>query len=104
MENHILREIIDVEKEIQQSIEQAKVRTREWLETRKQEIETDATRQEQSLLQTFEQARETAVHEAEKKAAEYFEQSKAQADRLTHLENDILVKIVTNHIRKIIPG
>jgi hypothetical protein len=39
MENNILREIIGVEKEIQQSIEQAKEMSCAWLENLKKEID-----------------------------------------------------------------
>ncbi len=104
MENNILREIIDVEKEIQKSLDQKKLKTREWLDARKKEIENDSAKQEQDILQSYQQAQETAEQTAEKAAAELFEQSKRQADTLNHLENDLLVKIVTNHISRIIPG
>ena len=104
MENNILREIIEVEKEIQQSLEQTRVKTSEWIDARKKEIEIDSTRQEQGILQSYQQAHEKAVQEAAKTASELFEQSKHHADRLTHLENGILKKIVTNHINKVLPG
>jgi phage/plasmid primase-like uncharacterized protein len=104
MENNILREIIDVEKEIQQSLDREKLKTREWLDVRKKEIASDSAMQEQNIRQSYQQAQENAEQEAAKTASELFEQSKRQTDRLVHLENDILTKIVTNHISKILPG
>ena len=104
MDDNILREIIDVEKEIQQSLDQAKLKTQEWLDARKKEIESDSAMQEQNIIQSYHHALENSVQEAAKTASELFEQSKRQADRLAHLENDTLVKIVTNHIGKILPG
>jgi vacuolar-type H+-ATPase subunit H len=104
MENNILREIIDVEKEIQQSLDQAKINSHEWLDARKREIESNMARQEQDILQSFERAREQAAQEAAQIGSQLFEQAKQQADRLAHLENDLLVKIVTSHINKILPG
>jgi len=104
MDNNILREIIDAEKEIQQSLDQEKLKTREWLDARKKEIESDSAMQEQNIIQSYQRALDKAMLEAAKTASELFEQSKRQADRLTHLKNDILVKIVTNHIGKILPG
>ena len=104
MENNILRDIIDVEKEIQQTLDREKLKTREWIDMRKKEIESDFAMQERNILQSYQQARENAEQEAEKTASELFEQSKQQTDRLAHLENDILSTIVTNHISKILPG
>jgi hypothetical protein len=104
MENNILRDIIDVEKEIQQSLEREKVKAREWLDARKKEIESDSALQEQNIRQSYQQARDKAEQEASQIASELFELSRRQTDRLAHLENDILSKIVTNHISKILPG
>lgn len=104
MENNILREIIDVEKEIQQSLDQEKLKTREWLDARKKQIEIDSATQEQNILQSYQRAHENAEQEAAKTASELFEKSKQQTDKLAQLENDVLVKIVTNHISKILPG
>ena len=103
MENNILREIIDVEKDIQQSLDLEKLKMREWLDTRKKEIKNDAAKQEQTILQSYQHAHDNAEQEAAKSASELFEQSKRQTDRLAQVENDILVKIVTNHLNKILP-
>jgi vacuolar-type H+-ATPase subunit H len=104
MDNNILRDIIDVEKEIQQSLEREKVKTREWLDVRKKEIESDSALQEQNIRQSYQQSLENAKREASKIASELFEQSKLQTEMLAHLENDVLSTIVTNHISKILPG
>jgi len=104
MDNNILREIIDVEKEIQQSLDQAKLKTREWLDARKKEIESDAAMQEKDIVQSYHHALENSSQDAAKAASELFEQSRQQAEGLAHLENDALVKIVRNHISKILPG
>ena len=104
MENNILREIIDVEKEIQQSLDQAKIASREWLDARKKEIEKDLVRQEKYIALSFQQARDDAARDAEKKASELVEQEKKRTDRISHTENDILARIVTGQINKILPG
>ena len=104
MENNILREIIDVEKEIQQSLDQAKISTREWLDSRKKEIEDDTASQEKEIALSFQQAREKAAQDAEKKASELLEEAKKRTDRITHIENVILARIVTSQIKKILPG
>ena len=104
MENNILREIIDVEKEIQQSLDQAKIVTREWLDTRKREIENDLAAQEKEIALSFQRAREDAAQDAEKKASELVERAKKRTDRISRIENDILARIVTGQINKILPG
>ncbi len=104
MENNILREIIGVEKEIQQSLDQAKIAAREWLDARKKEIEKDLAGQEKDIALSFQQARDDAARDAEKKAAELVEQAKKRMDRISHIENDILARIVTSQISKILPG
>ncbi len=104
MENNILREIIDVEKEIQQSLDQAKIASREWLDARKKEIEQDLVGQEKEIALSFQQARDDAARDAEKKASELVEQAKKRTDRISHTENDILARIVTSQISKILPG
>ena len=104
MENNILREIIGVEKEIQQSLDQEKIAAREWLDARKKEIEKDLVGQEKEIALSFQQARDDAAQDAEKKASELVEQAKKRMDRISHIENDILARIVTSQISKILPG
>jgi len=103
MDNDILRDIIDVEKEIQQSLDETKLKTNEWLDARKKEIERDAALEEQKILQSYQKAHENAEQKAAMTAAELFEQSKQQTEKIANLENDILVKIVTTRIPKILP-
>ena len=104
MENDILREIIDVEKEIQQSLDGAKVRTREWLNARKKEIEDNLARQEKEMAGSFQLSREQVAQDAVKKTSEFMEQARRETEKLAHLEDDILAKIVMNHIEQILPG
>ncbi len=104
MEHNILREIIGVEKEIQQSLEQAQEMTRAWIETRRREIDERRAREEEELAASFRQARETLAREAATRADALVKQAEEQADRIARLETDTLARIVAHHIHTILPG
>lgn len=104
MENNILREIIGVEKEIQQSLEQAKEKARAWLEKRRKEIDERRAGEEKEIVASFQQAREKLAREAASRADDRVKRAEQQADRIVRLENDALTRIVANHLNKILPG
>jgi len=104
MENNILREIIDVEREIQLSVDKAKVSVGEWLDARKKEIEQEAAKEEKDILASFQQAREKTILDAANRASELVSEAEKQADRIKHLKSQTLSGIVVNHIHKILPG
>lgn len=104
MENNILREIIGVEKEIQQSIEQAKEMTRVWLETCKKEMDERLAKEEKEIAASFRQSREKLEREAVSKAEALVKEAELQADRIVQLKNDTLARIVADHIHLILPG
>jgi vacuolar-type H+-ATPase subunit H len=104
MENDILREIIDVEKEIQQSVDQTRLMTREWLDARKKEIEDELTRSENEIQAAFEHSREIAIEDARKKALNIVADAEQQAARIFQINNDDLKNMVSSNLRKILPG
>ena len=104
MENNILREIIDVEKEIQQSIEQAKEMAHAWLETRKKEMDERLAKEEKEIVASFRQSREKLAREAVSGADDLVKRAELQADRIAQLKNDTLARIVADHVHMILPG
>ena len=104
MENNILREIIGVEKEIQQSIEQAKEMARVWLETRKKEMDERLAKEEKEIVASFRQSREKLEREAVSGAEDLVKQAELQADHIIQLNNETLARIVADHIHMILPG
>jgi vacuolar-type H+-ATPase subunit H len=104
MENNILREIIGVEKEIQQSIEQAKEMAHVWLETRKKEMDERLAKEEKEIVASFRQSREKLEREAVSGAEDLVKRAELQADRIIQLKNDTLARIVADHIHMILPG
>jgi len=104
MENNTLREIIGVEKEIQQTIEQAKEMACAWLETRKREMDECLAKEEKEIVASFRQSREELAREATSRADDLVKQAERQADRIVQLKNDTLERIVADHIHTILPG
>jgi vacuolar-type H+-ATPase subunit H len=104
MDNNILREIIDVEKEIQQSIEQAKEMARVWLETRKKEMDERLANEEKEIVGSFHQSREKLEREAVIGAEDLVKRAEQEADQIIQLNNETLARIVAKHIHMILPG
>ncbi len=104
MENNILREIIDVEKEIQLSVDKAKVSIAEWLDAEKKAIEQKTAKEEKDILASYQQAREISIRDAANRASELIAEAEKQADRIKHLNSQTVSGIVVNHIHKILPG
>ncbi len=104
MENNILREIIDVEKEIQISVDKAKVSIDEWLDAEKKKIEQETAKEEKDILASFQKAREKTILDAANRASELVSEAEKQADRIQHLKSQTVSGIVVNHIHKILPG
>ncbi len=104
MENDILREIIDVEKEIQQSVDRTRMTMREWLNTQKKEIEDELARSEGDIQAAFQRSRETAIDDARKKAANIIADAEQQAVQIGQIKNDVLKSMVSSHLHKILPG
>ncbi len=103
MDNTILRDIIEVEKEIQQSVDKAKDMTREWLAARKQEINDNRAREEQELAASFQKSRENLVREAETRSSELLRRAEQKNARMAQVRNDTLAAIVSKEIRRILP-
>jgi len=104
MENPTLREIIEVEKEIQQALEQTKEKMREWIEARKKDAEEEVARSEADIRESCRRGRESAARAAAGRASSVITEAEGLADRLGLLENEKLSGIVANHIEKILPG
>ena len=104
MENNILRDIIGVEKEIQQSIEQAKEMARVWLETRKKEMDERLANEEKDIVDSFRQSREMLQREAVNGAEDLVKRAELQADHINLLKDEALQRIVADHIHMILPG
>ncbi len=104
MESDILREVIEVEKDIQQSVDHAMVTTREWLNARKKEVEEELARSEVDIQESFRRSRETVIEDARQKALNIIASTEQQAARIMQIKNDALKGMVWSHLHKILPG
>jgi len=104
MESDILREIIDVEKDIQLSVDHTRVTMREWLNARKKEIEEELARREVDMQESFRQSREMVIEDARKKAVNIIADAEQQAGRIMKIKNDNLKALVSNCLHRILPG
>jgi vacuolar-type H+-ATPase subunit H len=104
MDTGILKEIIEVEKEIQQALDRKKESAGAWLELRKKEIQDELAQAEKELILTFQQSNEQAARESANKASRIVLQEEQRQIRLAQLTDAALSGIVATHIRKILPG
>ena len=104
MENHTLRDIIEVEKEIQQSLDRTKETLRAWLDARRKEAEAELARSEQEILASFQESRENVMRDAGSRASVLAAEAEDRAARMSQLQHGLLAGIVANHIKKILPG
>lgn len=104
MEDDILREIIGVEKEIQQSVDLEKLNMSKWLEAKKSELEERFARGEEEIQESFRRSHETAIENARNGAANILTEAQQQIARLNQLSNDVFSGYVKNHLHEILPG
>lgn len=104
MGSDILREIVAVEKEIQQNLDAERKRIREWLDKVKREAEEEVAREEERFRESCATALEEAKAEAERKAAEIVKEASARADIFKGLDGEHLRKNVIKHMVGILPG
>jgi len=104
MENDILREIIDVEKEIQQLVDHEHMAMSKWLEAKKSELEESLARGEVEIQESFRRLQDASIENARQKASNIITDAEQQADRIRHMRDDVLTGYVMNHLHKILPG
>lgn len=104
MDDDILSQVVEVEKEVQQRIEIEKKMSQEWLENAKSEAEEKVLIEEKELKKNVTDSISIARLNAEKKAEAIISDANIEAERLEGLDNDILKNIIIKHIIKILPG
>ena len=104
MDNDILSEVIEAEKEIQRCLEAERARTSEWLGKVKKESEEEIARSEQEIRESLRASFESAQAEAHSKAASIVKEAETKAERVEKVENERLVSIISNRLNEILPG
>ena len=104
MERDILGQVIEAEKELQQSLDLEKNKAREWLERVKKECEEAFIREEKNIKESLEKSKAEAAGEAAVKAAGTESRAAAEAERLGRLQKEALSRIILKQIAGILPG
>ena len=103
MEEDLLQAVIKVEKEIQQSIEAEKKKAADWLESLRVSLSQELKEKKQQLLdhhdQSLEQTCQITRHNAEKEISAV----NKLAEYLQNLPEDILLEVIVEHLRMILP-
>ena len=104
MNNDLLRDVIAVEKEIQQNIERTQQDARIWLESREKELEVRCTREERAILESLLADEEQAKEDAARRTSELIKTAEEQAGRLAEITDEALDLVAAIRMRSILPG
>ena len=104
MDNNILSEVIEVEREIQKCLEIEQTKARDWLEKVKKECEAEVLKEEALIKDSLAAAENLARKEAEESAAASVRDAAALVEHMDHLDRAVLQAVVEKHIRTILPG
>jgi len=104
MEKDILSEVIEVEKDIQKTLEDEKVKARAWLEQVKKESADELAHEEINIKASLDKAIEDAKKAAELKAAEIVRQTQIKAECFAKLTDDTLRGVIVKQLNRLLPG
>jgi hypothetical protein len=104
MDNNILSEVIEVEREIQKCLELEQAKARDWLEKVKKECADEVLKEEARIRDSLAAAEDRARKEAEENAASSLRDTAAFVEQMDHLDRAVLQAVVDKHIRTILPG
>ena len=104
MENDILSEVIEVEKEIQKTLEDEKLKAHAWLEQVKKESADELAHEESVIKASMNKAIENAKKDADLKAAEIVRQTKIKADDFAKLTDTTLREAIVKRLTRLLPG
>ena len=104
MEQDILSEVIETEKELQRCLEEERTKARKWLEAKMQEAAEEQGRSERELQADLDRALAEAETEAQVRAAAIAEEAQRVGERLLRIEDATLQGLVERKIGRILPG
>lgn len=104
MERGILSTVIEVEREIQKSLEAEKTKAQGWIEKGKSEAEDEIAGEELRLREAFDRMREGARADAERKASAIIAEATSLSLRLKGISDETFKEVIARHIVKILPG
>lgn len=102
MKEDILGTIVEVEKEIAQNLKKEEVRSEEYLSGLRKKAERELLEEEARLQNAFTPSVAQARTAAELKAGAIQQEAKVRAHMLENLSDDILKKVLRNHLSRIL--
>ncbi len=94
MDQNALSEVIEVEKEIQKSLDLEKAKCRERLEQVGKEVSLHIAKEEEKIRDSFRVAAEREEKDARRKSLQLVDEAAKNADRIFALGDDALTDIV----------
>ena len=102
-EKDLLQSVVEVEKEIQDSIEAEKIKAAEWLESVRVSCRKEIDDTRRQLEDNYSQSMECACSEAEQKGAKIIADANRLADFFNNLSEEIINSSILKHIAAILP-
>jgi len=103
MKEDLLSTVVEVEKELEQNLENEKIRAREMLDTLRREAEQEISEEEKRLQEALDQAITASLIRAEKRSSGIMEKADATVSRLERISDEVLKRIIRKHIARILP-
>jgi CRISPR/Cas system-associated protein Csm6 len=103
MDNNILIEVIEVEREIQKCLEIEQAKARDWLEKVKKECAEEVLKEEARISVSRAAAEDLARKEADESTASSVRAAAALVEHMDRLDRAVLQVVVDKHIRTILP-
>jgi len=104
MKDDVLGKVVEVEKEIQKKLEKEKLKAGQWLKKIRAETEKEVSRIEDVLKKSFLDELKAIKTYAQQRASEILKEERKKAAILEKTGDDILRKIVSRHLKQILPG
>lgn len=104
MDNNILSEVIEVEREIQKCLEIEQAKARDWVEKVKKECAEEVLKEEARINASLAAAEDLARKEADESTTATVRDAAAFIEQMDHLDRAVLQAVVEKHIQTILPG
>ena len=104
MDKNLLQTVVKVEKEIQDSIEEERIKAADWLESVRVSCSKEINDTRRQLEDNYSQTLERACSEAEQQGAEIVADAGRLADYFKNLPEEIINRSVLKHISAILPA
>lgn len=103
MEKDLLQSIVEVEKEIQDSIESERIKAAEWLESVRVSCSKEIDDTRKQLEDNYSQSLDRACAEAQQKSEKIIADANHLAGYLADLPEEFINRVVLRHIGAILP-